>query len=77
MKKDKMMKKLIALYERTLKNCRFYEAEGKEWALMNEIGCLRGILYAIEEIEPCFTFTEAIPFIEKQQEFRTNDDKEV
>ena len=37
-------------YERTLKNCEFYEREGKTVCLNNEIGVLRGLMYSMETI---------------------------
>lgn len=39
---------LIQLYNRTMNNCLFYEKEGNRKALLNEIGCLRGIAYCME-----------------------------
>lgn len=62
-------------YERTLNNCRFYEKENKPWSLMNEIGVLRGLMYAIEIYYASFDISEAMHFIELQQELRQNDSK--
>ena len=39
---------LFQLYDRTMNNCLFYEKEGNRKALLNEIGCLRGIAYCME-----------------------------
>lgn len=44
-----MKNKLMKLYERTLNNCYFYEKEKDVAHLLNEIGCLRGIAYSLEE----------------------------
>lgn len=63
---------LIQLYDRTMKNCLYYEKEGKKLALLNEIGCLRGIAYALE----CYmwfnhyTDSQFIRLIEIQQEMK-------
>lgn len=38
------------VYDRTYRNCEFYLSEGKEIALANEIGVLRGICYCMEEL---------------------------
>lgn len=42
--------KLLYLYNRTMKNCRFYMENGKEDHLLNEIGVLRGIAYCMEAV---------------------------
>lgn len=39
---------LLELYDRTQKNCQFYEQQENAPALLNEIGVLRGIMYCIE-----------------------------
>ena len=44
---------VTAIYKRTKKNCLFYEQEGNEKRLLNEIGCLRGIAYCLEELGVC------------------------
>ena len=63
---------LIALYDRTLKNCLFYEKEGNTAALLNEIGCLRGIAYCMEYamIYKHYTDSQFIRLIEIQQEMK-------
>ena len=43
---------LCRLYDRTMRNCIFYKAEGKEKCLLNEIGVLRGIAYCMEDALP-------------------------
>ncbi len=39
--------RMVDVYERTLKNCAFYESEGMERKLLNEIGVLRGVAYCL------------------------------
>lgn len=56
------------IFGRTLNNCRFYEKEGKETHLLNEIGVLRGIAYCLEESGECIHTEEFFYFIEKQNE---------
>lgn len=41
---------LLELFDRTEKNCEFYEQEKDNIALLNEIGVLRGIMYCIESV---------------------------
>lgn len=41
---------LLELFDRTFKNCEFYEQEHDNDALLNEIGVLRGIMYCIESV---------------------------
>ena len=41
---------LLELFDRTMRNCLFYEREGKPNCLLNEIGVLRGICYALNEV---------------------------
>ena len=41
---------LLELFDRTTKNCEFYEQEQDNAALLNEIGVLRGIMYCIESV---------------------------
>ena len=70
MKEKTMKKKLMALYEKTLNNCKFYESAGESKHLHNEIGCLRGIAYCLEAVgvDP-FTLPELFHFIGIQNEF--------
>ena len=44
---------LQEIFERTKRNCLFYEKERKHASLMNEIGCLRGIVYCLEAVGVC------------------------
>lgn len=44
-----MKEKMMALYMRTLENCKYYEKQKDNFNLISEIGCLRGIAYCIEE----------------------------
>lgn len=41
---------IIAMYNRTYSNCKFYLEQGSNKHLLNEIGTLRGIAYCIESI---------------------------
>lgn len=68
------MSNLIKLYNRTLENCQYYCANGKEWSLMNEIGCLRGIMYAMQELKVDFDYSEAARFIKLQQCMKSRDE---
>lgn len=63
---------LIQLYDRTMRNCLYYEKEGKKMALLNEIGCLRGIAYALEYHMwfNHYTDSQFIRLIEIQQEMK-------
>lgn len=38
------------LLTRTANNCDFYKREGMTEHLINEVGCLRGIMYVLDEI---------------------------
>lgn len=42
-----MQNKLMIIYTRTLNNCRFYEEQKDTPHLIAEIGCLRGLAYAL------------------------------
>ena len=71
----KNLGKLQALYNRTLKNCYYYESMGNKAALLNEIGVLRGIAYCIEEItseslDHYIVWDDFKEMIEKQQELK-------
>ena len=67
------MKKLRKLYERTMSNCQFYEREGKQAHLLNEIGVLRGIAYCMEAFgEPPFQDPEFLRLISLQENFKKN-----
>jgi len=45
--------KLLEIFNRTMQNCEFYEAEKQDTKLLNEIGCLRGIAYCLESVGIC------------------------
>lgn len=64
---------LNELFERTLKNCAFYEKEGKTISLANEIGVLRGIGYCMELEGECPHTEEFMHFIEIQQKLKELD----
>lgn len=44
---------IMELLEDTLSNCKYYEKENKIQHLLNEIGVLRGLAYALEIIGVC------------------------
>lgn len=58
------------LYNRTLENCLFYEKEGSDAELLNEIGVLRGIAYCMEAAGMSHLSEDFIRLIEKQQELK-------
>lgn len=68
-----MKNKLIESFERTLRNCSFYEKEGKAMSLANEIGVLRGIAYCMELEGECPHTEEFMHFIEIQQKLKELD----
>ncbi len=57
------------LLERTLNNCRFYEKDNQNEKLVNEVGCLRGILYCLEKVGAVQMNDEVTSFIDKANEF--------
>ena len=59
---------VIELWERTLKNCKFYEKENDIKHLLNEIGVLRGIAYVLELTGQCPHTDKFLHFIEIQNE---------
>ena len=63
-----MKKQVIEIYNRTMKNCKFYEREGKKPELLNEIGTLRGVAYCVEALGECPHNDELFHFIEIQNE---------
>ena len=48
-----MHETMIEIYERTKRNCLFYERENDNLHLLAEIGCLRGIAYCLENVGLC------------------------
>lgn len=64
---------MLELFERTLKNCRFYKEEGDTARLLNEIGALRGITYCMEEADLCPHSNEFSMWIEMQQQIIENE----
>ncbi len=63
------------IFERTLRNCEFYEKEKKPNALCNEIGVLRGIMYCMEIVGICPHTDKAMHYIEMQEKFKKLDDR--
>lgn len=59
---------LINIYDRTLKNCKYYERENKPASLNNEIGVLRGVAYCMEVCGLCVHGDDDfLHFISKQE----------
>jgi hypothetical protein len=50
---ESIVQSLVEIYERTKRNCLFYENSNQEKHLLNEIGCLRGVAYCLEEAGVC------------------------
>ena len=61
------------LFKRTLHNCEYYEEEQKEKHLLNEIGCLRGILYAMEKVGEAPIDDRTLHFIDKANDIFNAD----
>ena len=61
---------ILDSFNRTMNNCRFYEQEGNELSLLNEIGVLRGLAYALDAFssKDCYHSDDFIHFINRQQE---------
>lgn len=61
-------------FERTMNNCIFYETEGKTIALVNEIGVLRGLCYAMQILGiGSFNSEEFLHFIDVQQKLKRGE----
>lgn len=63
-----MIQNLLAIYERTINNCLFYEKENKKEHLLNEIGVLRGVAYCLESVGICPHTKEFFHMIDLQNE---------
>lgn len=73
------IKKLEALLYRTENNIEFYLDNNKPNSALNEIGVMRGILYAIEEItgsQRTLTKRE-LSYIQLQQDLKSIDEEET
>lgn len=72
--------RLVEIYDRTYKNCEFYEREKNYPALLNEIGCLRGIAYSIEQVagrdclDECVDYDAYRAMIGRAQELKNSLD---
>lgn len=53
-----MENNLFEIFERTYNNCLFYEKENNTIGLVNEIGCLRGVAYAMECLNCSFSMDD-------------------
>ena len=74
---EKKIKKLKSDYERTLNNCKFYESENNTSALLNEIGVLRGLAYALETFSCLPCDKDFCHFIEIQQQLKNGREYEA
>ena len=69
---------IIGLIERTENNIKFYLNQNDNMHLLNEIGCLRGLIYAIEEVtQEQYQLTDWEQEIFKLQVSLTDIDKEL
>lgn len=60
---------ITKMFTRTINNCNYYEENNMTKSLLNEIGCLRGIAYCMEEMGLCpHNFPDFLRLIKKQQE---------
>ena len=62
---------IIREYRQTMKNCFFYEQKGDKAHLLNEIGVLRGLAYAMEVVGCCPHNDDFFYFISLQNEMLT------
>lgn len=61
---SKVKRELVASFERTMNNCRLYEDEERLGHLLNEIGALRGLAYALEAVGICPHSEEFLHYID-------------
>lgn len=74
-KKEK--EEIRKIFIRTIGNCCWYESEGDKASLLNEIGVLRGVGYAMDSIRLCpHVDMHFMYFIDLQQKLKEKD-KEV
>lgn len=71
--------KLEALLYRTENNIEFYLNNNKPNSALNEIGVMRGIFYAMEEItgSPKTPTVRELSYIQLQQELKAIDEEEI
>ena len=55
-------------FYQTMKNCFFYEHKGDKTHLLNEIGVLRGLAYAMEAVDCCPHNDDFFHFVHIQNE---------
>lgn len=65
-----MSENIMELFDRTMKNCKFYEGQNDTKGLLNEIGVLRGIAYCMESIGICPHSPDFTHFIDRQNELK-------
>lgn len=66
---------LRGIFERTKRNCLYYERNGERMSLMNEIGVLRGVAYCMEQASICPHDEEFLRLIALQQEMKAEEDE--
>lgn len=70
------------VFIRTIGNCCWYESKGDKVSLLNEIGVLRGVRYAMDSIGLCphvdvYFDIHFMYFIDLQQKLKDEFNKEV
>lgn len=65
-----MKRAIYECFDRTMNNCRFYEREERNTDLLNEVGVLRGLAYALEEVGVCPLSDEFLHYIDVQNELK-------
>lgn len=75
------MDSIFDVYERTKNNIRFYQREGDEKLLLNEIGCLRGVVYSLGILLGCEDYVpedkELLYFIDIQNKLLEESKKKT
>lgn len=67
---DAAKETLPSIFDMTLNNCIYYEKEGMQAHLLNEIGILRGIMYCLDSIGIRPQNKKIYELIEKQQQLK-------
>jgi transcriptional regulator with XRE-family HTH domain len=70
MHSDATKETLPFIFNRTLNNCIYYEKEGTQAQLLNEIGALRGVLYCLESVGIRPQSIKMYNLFEKQQQLK-------
>ena len=56
------------LFDQVLNNCRQYEINNSDKHLLNEVGCLRGLMYAMEKVGLSPISEDTLHFMDKSLE---------